>query len=136
MTRYLPDTNVISHLMRGDVRVHARMEDAHADGAEIVLSPMVVFEIQRGLILKRATTQRRNFKRLVAKLRYTEFDLRVWDRASEFWAHSRRVGMPLQDADILIAAQAYEVQAVMVTNNERHFAPFVAMGLQIEDWTK
>lgn len=50
--------------------------------------------------------------------------------------YTRKQGDPIPDADLLIAAQALRLNAVLVTNNERHFSPFAALGLRIEDWTK
>jgi predicted nucleic acid-binding protein len=73
---------------------------------------------------------------IIATLDYCPFDRQVWLRAADLWAELRRRGVPLQDADILIAAQALELGAVLATNNERHFSPFVPFGLRIEDWTK
>lgn len=136
MTRYLPDTNIISHLMRGDRQLHSRVERAHEAGDEILLSPMVVYEVKRGLLAKNAVSQTRNFERLALKLHYLEFDRATWEKAAELWMETREQGAPIADADLLIAAQAVRQGAVLVTNNERHFLPFGPLGLRIEDWTK
>ena len=41
-------------------------------------------------------------------------------------------GLPIGDFDVLIAAHAVAVGAVLITNNERHFAR--VRGLRVENW--
>jgi len=132
----LPDTNIISRLLRHDHTVHANLQRIVGAGSDVILSPVVEYESRRGFLRKQATAMEARFERLTGQFVYRAFDRSVWVRASAFWAALRTQGMPLPDADILIAAHAFELDSVLVTNNERHFAPFVAMGLQIEDWTK
>jgi tRNA(fMet)-specific endonuclease VapC len=45
-----------------------------------------------------------------------------------------RSGMPIGSMDTMIAGHAIAVGAVLVTNNERHFA--CVPGLNIENWTR
>lgn len=42
--------------------------------------------------------------------------------------------MVISDADVLIAAQAIELEAVLVTDNEKHFEVFKPLGLTVENW--
>jgi predicted nucleic acid-binding protein len=54
----------------------------------------------------------------------------MWRRAAEFWADARQQGVPTAspaalDADVLIAAQAAEVLATVVTNNPGHLGRWV-----------
>lgn len=65
---------------------------------------------------------------------YTELTQEVWLRGAALWAHSRREGEPLPDSDILIAAHAIELSAILVTDNTRHFRLFEPLGLQLENW--
>jgi predicted nucleic acid-binding protein len=76
------------------------------------------------------------YDELIAHFTYAPYRRSTWNRAAEFWAESRLRGAPIADADVIIAAQAYHLGVVLVTRNRRHFAPFVPLGLQIEDWTK
>lgn len=51
----------------------------------------------------------------------------VWRRAAEYWAEARAQGLPTAhpdslDADALIAAQANEVTATVVTGNSVHIS--------------
>lgn len=42
MSRFLPDTNIVSRLMRGDFELHVRLEQALKFGDDLILSPLVV----------------------------------------------------------------------------------------------
>ena len=56
---------------------------------------------------------------------YLPVSTSMWRRAADLWADARQHGMPTAgmaalDADILIAAQALEVGATVMTNNPVH----------------
>ena len=56
----------------------------------------------------------------------------MWKRAAELWADARRQGRPTAnpaalDADVLIAAQAMEIQATVVTSNPIHLGQWVTI---------
>jgi hypothetical protein len=51
-------------------------------------------------------------------------------RAAEFWAQARNLGIPTAppealDADVILAAQAARVGAIVATENVGHLARFV-----------
>lgn len=52
--------------------------------------------------------------------------------ASEIYAELRHRGMPIGDADVLIAASALVNGLAIVTNNEAHFNR--VPGLVVENW--
>lgn len=54
----------------------------------------------------------------------------MWRRAADLWAEARQQGLPTAaaaalDADVLVAAQAAEVSATVVTNNPGHIGRWV-----------
>jgi predicted nucleic acid-binding protein len=56
----------------------------------------------------------------------------AWDRAAYLWADCRRQGRPHDDdGDLLIAAQAIALGAVVVTRN---ITDFVDLHVTIENW--
>ncbi|MBI5301451.1 MAG: hypothetical protein HY868_04885 [Chloroflexi bacterium] len=57
MTTYLLDTNIISLLLRRNQSVEQRAEDSFVANDVLVLSPIVYFEIKRGLLKRDAQKQ-------------------------------------------------------------------------------
>jgi tRNA(fMet)-specific endonuclease VapC len=133
---YLPDTNIISLLIRRHPPVDSRFRAERRARSRFILCPVAEYETRRGLIRKKATAVQARFEEIIERFAYTEFQRNTWNRASGLWAFSRDVGMPLPDADILVAAQALELDAVVVTDNESHFRVFEPLGLKVENWTK
>ncbi len=61
---------------------------------------------------------------------YLPVSTAMWRRAAEFWADARSLGMPTGssaalDADALVAAQAAEMAATVVTTNPGHIGRWV-----------
>ena len=136
MNRYLLDTNIISLLLRRDANADARYRSELWNQSEFLLSALVEYETRRGLRWRNAVTLERKYDVLVSGFRYLALERATWEQAADLWVASRQNARPLPDADLLIAAHAIETGAVLVTNNQKHFKPFVPLGLQIEDWTK
>jgi len=61
---------------------------------------------------------------LVEESEWCELDSETWDAGARLWANCRKKGTPTGhglDKDVLIAAQVREQDAVLVTNNSKHF---------------
>jgi len=71
------------------------------------------------------------FDRLMKTLVWDDVQRVDWLTAAELWANETALGRPPQDADLLIAAQAHRLKAIVVTANEDHFA---SLGVKIENW--
>lgn len=134
MSTYLLDANTISLLIRTDPAVDRKVRTADRQGDALILSPLVEYEIRRGLIRKGATRAIELFEALKGGFIYQPFDDDTWTTGARLWAEAHRDGRPLPDADILIAAQALQQNAVLVTANLRHFTYFERFGLKIENW--
>jgi predicted nucleic acid-binding protein len=100
---------------------------------KILIPPYVFFEILRGYEYKKATKQIKNFEdffSITYQPEIKEFD--VMRRASKLYAERRLKGLSIQDGDILIAAWCLECEAILVTDNVKHFKDIE--GLQLENW--
>lgn len=106
MSDVLLDTNIVSFLMRGEARTTRVAREARDGDSELILSAMVEYEIRRGLLKRNARAGSRAFEAIRKGLSYRPFDERTWELGAELWAHSRKLGSPIPDADLLIAAQA------------------------------
>lgn len=130
MKQYLLDTNTVSHALRGHPKVLARM-------TTVAMAGMCISAITEGELLF-GLARRPDAARLHALV--DEFLRRVdvlpWDRAAAGCYGNLRAalgsrGKALAPLDLLIAAQAQAIGAVLVSNDQV-FAH--CEGLVWEDW--
>jgi tRNA(fMet)-specific endonuclease VapC len=131
MKTYLLDTNIISLLLRRDPIIERRIEEAFAANESIVLSPVVLYEIRRGLLKRDSKKQMGFFERLIPRLAWRDSERVDWELAAHLWAEREKMGRPIEDADLLIAAQAKRLGAILVTDNEKDFE---GLGVTLENW--
>lgn len=132
---YFPDTNAFSHHLRGtDPALSARLTQAVDDGA-LRLSLVVLLELRYGA--EKALLKRE--KRPAARVAQLERVVPVEVLPEEAAIHYGRLrsqlekrGMLIGAMDMLLAAHALAVDAVVVTNNTREFKRVA--GLRVEDW--
>ena len=131
MTRYMPDTNTVSHLIRKHPAVVRRALAVPV--AAVCISSITEGELLFGLArrpeAKRLHTAVREFLRRA--------DVLPWDSGvAECYGAARaameRQGKTLGPLDLLIASHGLHAGAVLVTN-DRAFAQ--VNGLKVEDWT-
>jgi tRNA(fMet)-specific endonuclease VapC len=131
--RYLLDTNTASYVIKGNFpRVRERLMKTPM--AEVGISVITEAELRFGVARKPAAVR--------LKTAIEEFLLRVetlpWDsEAAQQYGQIRaaleRVGQPMGNLDMMIAAHALAAQVVLVTHD--HVFRRVKQ-LKIEDWTK
>lgn len=130
MKRYMLDTNTVSHLIKAHPAVTRRV--VAAPMASLCISAITEGELLFGL------AKRPEAKRLHAAVRelLLRLDVLPWNSAGHYGmarAEMEGQGRTLAPLDLLIAAHALSVGAVLVTN-DRAFRQVA--GLQLEDWTK
>ena len=131
MTRYLLDTNIISDLIRHP-RGAAAQSIAKVGDRAVVTSAIVAAELRYGCEKAGSTRLRAAVEAVLSELEILPFD----EPASRAYA-SLRVslesrGLPIGGNDMLIAAQALALEAVLVTANTSEFAR--VEDLRIENW--
>jgi predicted nucleic acid-binding protein len=136
MTSYSLDTDTVTKLLKkhpGNQNVLDRFRKEIRRNSLFVLCPVMFYEIRRELVIKNAVAQLTAFDRLAEVMVWKEFNVAIWERASNLWATLRSRGRSHQDADVLITAHAIEYGAVIVTSNVEHFQD---IGAGVEDWNK
>jgi len=113
------------------------------NGVEIVVSSVADYELRRGYLseLDRKDDERKAMDRLdqlCAALGVQPVSSRNFLDAAAMWANARRKGYPTAserdvDWDVIIAAQAKEFPAIVVTSNEKHLSRY---GVDARDWNK
>lgn len=131
MTRYMLDTNTVSHLVRGAPELDRRV--AEVPIAAICISAVTEGELRSGLARRpEAIRLRATVMELVKRVDTLAWDSAAAERYGELRAELERLGRPLGPLDTMIAAHALAADAVLISN-DRAFAQ--VRGLRVEDWT-
>jgi len=133
MMRCMLDTDMSSYVIRERPEsVRARFEEM--DSAQLCISVVSEAELLYGV---KAKGSPRALASMVADFlrRLTVLD---WSRAAaqhyaDIRAKLESAGTPIANMDLMIAAHARSVGAVLVTNNEKHFRRVA--GLKVENWS-
>jgi tRNA(fMet)-specific endonuclease VapC len=133
--KYVLDTNAVSALMKGDVRVIGRLEQVGKN--EVAVPQPALAEIAYG-IERLPRSRRRDFLQTRFDLLRQELLRAEWtDEVSECYgtikATLEKKGRRIEDFDAAIAAHALARGAVLVTANLDDMAR--VHGLAVEDWT-
>ena len=131
---YALDTNTVSYFIQGNERVKTRMRSALEEGHNIIIPPITYYEIRRGFKHKSAPAKEKAFTSMCLTCPVGEMTVSTWEHAAEIYGNSHRMGNPINDADILIAAFCVVGGYTLVTNNTKHFKDID--GLQFVNWAE
>ena len=95
---------------------------------EFLISEIADYELRRELLRIDSRRSLARLDELTRELRYLPATTTTWRAAARLWADQRRQGIVTGeglDGDVLIAAQAIEEAAAIVTLNEKHFERLV-----------
>jgi tRNA(fMet)-specific endonuclease VapC len=131
--KYLLDTNVISNLIRFPDGKAARRVAGLKSG-ELGTSIIVSAELKFGYVRKSS----KRLERLVEGS-LASFEVAAWDAPADLSyarlrSHLESKGKTIGQNDMLIAAHAIALGAVLVTDNETEFSR--VPGLKIENWLR
>ena len=133
MVRYLLDTNTASYAIKGNMpSVRARLLSTPM--AEIGISVITEAELRFGVArLPSALRLKGLVEEFLLRVEALPWNSAAAHRYAELRAILERSGKPMGNMDMLIAAHALAVEAVLVTH-DRVFRR--VKGLKIEDWSK
>ncbi len=122
MTRFLPDTNVVSHFLRGHPAVNRAIVSRAVE--ELCISAVTEGEIRFGLALRPSESRYVS----AAHIFMDKVEILPWDRQvagvyGQLRADLQRAGLVLSHMDLLIAAHALAVGTVLVTNDRALHRP-------------
>lgn len=119
------------------IRIQTWLVQELTAGGTVYISEVADFEVRRELTrLIRAgqlpPSRLNRLDQLANLFVYLPVSTAMWRRAADLWADARQQGLPTAsaaalDADVLIAAQAAEVLATVVTNNPGHMGRWVTV---------
>jgi tRNA(fMet)-specific endonuclease VapC len=128
---YLLDTNAVTAILKRNPRVLEKLRARLRANCSILISAVVYHEIRRGLIKRDAMRQLAHFEAMVRDWTWLDVQRSHWEAAATEWAMCQIRGVTVNDADLLLAAQARLAQAVLVTND----CNFDSFDVEREDWT-
>ena len=128
---WMLDTDTCSYVLREHPQpVLARLDKVRRD--EVALSTIVCAELRYGAARLKSRKLANAIESWLALFTIVAWD----DAASQSYARIRTAvearGKPIGNLDLLIAAHALSRDAILVTNNTRHFSQ--VPGLRIENW--
>jgi tRNA(fMet)-specific endonuclease VapC len=131
---YALDSNIISYLLKDNDNVYSRYFDALAHGNRCVIPLIVYYEVRRGLEASGATAKMGSFESICYALGVDDLIIADMNTAANIYANRKHKGKPIEDADLLIAAQAITRGYILVTNNIKHFEGI--SGLSTVNWAE
>lgn len=133
MARYLLDTDICSYIMK---RSHPALLERirSVPIADQALSVVTASELLYGVKLSTKQKQAREaFNAFVRHLEVMEWPAEAAEDYADIRANLKRRGEMIGANDLLIAAHARSLKAILVTNNVREFGR--VKGLKVENWT-
>lgn len=129
--QFLLDTNILIAMSKQRPGLADRLEGISADA--ILLSSVVVAEIEYGIAKsRRRLHNRRVFDTLLSGFRVIPFDAAAAKLYGPIRADLEKRGRLIGPYDLMIAAHAKSVDAVVVTDNTKEFDRVA--GLRTENW--
>jgi tRNA(fMet)-specific endonuclease VapC len=129
--QFLLDTNILIAMSKQRLGLADRLENIPADA--ILLSSVVVAEIEYGIAKSgRRQHNRRVFDSLLSGFRVLPFDAAAARLYGPIRAQLEKRGRLIGPYDLMIAAHAQSLDAVLVTDNTKEFDRIA--GLKTENW--
>jgi tRNA(fMet)-specific endonuclease VapC len=122
MPHVLLDTDILSEVLKAKrPELSRRAEEYLRQYQRLSFSAITLYEIERGLLAKRATRLLSQFDVIAQASNVLTVSVSVLRRAAALWSNAKVRGQPQNDADLIIAATALEYDLALVTGNRRHF---------------
>ena len=129
---YLLDTNIISYWMGGDQRIIEKIKSRSP--TELSLSTLTLAEIYYGIEKSPAKKKerRKKIERIKSHLDIYPFNEHAAVTYGIIRAQLEKIGQPISERDIQIAAIAVTNRLCVVTHNTKEFGRVAK--LRVEDW--
>jgi tRNA(fMet)-specific endonuclease VapC len=131
---FMLDTNTASYVIKGQApRVDARLRKL--DVMQVCISAITHAELRFGVRrLSSATRLAAEVEKFLSGVHTLAWDEVAADQFAEVRVDLEQGGTPIGSMDTMIAAHAKSIDAVLVTNNVKHFRR--VKGLAIQNWVK
>lgn len=131
-TKILLDAGPLSRIChpRTSIEITGWLFGHLQEGNSIIVSEIADYEVRRELLRANKRAGIKRLDNLRTTLDYLPISTAIMLRAAELWAEVRKRGTPTADphaldADVILAAQAEQAEAIVATDNPKHLALFV-----------
>ena len=128
---YCLDTDILIEYFRGSEPIKKKVESLTEEDS-VGLIWLTFYEFFKGIFVSGKLDEEKFLKGLAKTCVILEESYEAARIGGEIYATLKMSGKLINDADILIASIVKAHNAVLVTNNEKHFSR--VEGLQIENW--
>lgn len=118
---YFLDANIISYIIKQVPSVITRIEELIRNNADIKIPIIAYYEIKRGLLANNASKKLAIFDAQMKILGLVQMTHSTFEKAVQIYAQLKRAGNLIEDADLFIGSSALEHNAILLTNNAKHF---------------
>jgi len=120
---------------RRNIDIATWLDGVLAAGVVVYLPEIIDYEVRRGLLAAHMTRSVRRLDQLKEALTYLPLTTATMLEAASLWAQARQRGQSVADpkeldGDVILAAQAQQVGAMVATENVGHLALFV----EVKSW--
>ncbi|MCL1995795.1 MAG: PIN domain-containing protein [Defluviitaleaceae bacterium] len=130
---YALDSNILSYVINKNPVPTKKLNRLIQEECIVVLPLITYYEVRRGLVAVNATTKMHLFEQLCATIGIESLTIQDMNTAALIYSQLKKQGKPIEDADLLIAAQCLTRNYALVTANTKHFE--IIDGLTVVDWT-
>jgi tRNA(fMet)-specific endonuclease VapC len=130
MPIFMLDTDTVSFALRGHGNV--AHEITRRGRSDLCVSAISVAELRYGAAMRRSRKITRAVGAFFSAVQVMSFDDRAAHHFGTAGAALAHLGVPIGQMDTLIAGHALALDAILVTNNVRHFSK--VRGLRCENW--
>jgi tRNA(fMet)-specific endonuclease VapC len=131
--RYMLDTSTVSELVRNPLGAAAQHYRKLSD-ERVCTSIIVAAELRYGVHRKGRTTLALRVEQALQGLQVLPFEAPADDIYGSIRASLERLGSPIGNFDLLIAAHALATDCILVTDNVREFQRVPK--LRVENWLR
>ena len=128
---YFLDSNVIIDLLNGNSNVLAGFKNAYVSG-QVRIPDLVYYEVLRGFEYSDTKNRKVVFESFAQKCGIEFMGIETYREAAKQYAELRKKGITIDDDDILIGSLTIERNAILVTNNQKHFVNM--QKLNLDNW--
>lgn len=135
-TRYLLDTNILSDLLKNPQgKAAQRISSLPSEERDMLAtSILVAAELRYGVAKSGSTTLAARVDQLLEAIEVLPLEPKADQHYGQVRAQLEKTGISIGGNDLLIAAHALAIDAVLVTDNVREFKR--VKGLRVENWLR